>query len=367
MNKKSEVGSRGGVLRWTQVPIGEERGVTGLETAIILIAFVVVASVFAFTVLSTGIFSSQRGKETLFAGLKEAQGSLDAQGAVIANGATAKSLSLANTAWAKDTTNATNSAAITMVSDTGDKKEGAASSEAQLTAAFTTGLAAYENLSPTVDLSKNDSVELWIKSSVDLAANDLQFRISSAANCGTSLEDINIPVLVASTWKRVTLAIADNSDMTAVKCIGLDIAVDKGAANINLDEVISPGQATTIEFVVTNGVGGEAVDLVAPSDSDADGISDTDGRNTLVLTYTDKNQVVSDIYWTKTFVGEDDGDDLLEVGEKGKLTVTLTALANDKALVKDLTFSLELKPAEGSVLVLQRTMPSQIDTVMNLK
>ncbi|HUV53535.1 MAG TPA: archaellin/type IV pilin N-terminal domain-containing protein, partial [Dehalococcoidia bacterium] len=38
----------------------DERGITGLETAIILIAFVVVASVFAYTVLSAGIFSSQK-------------------------------------------------------------------------------------------------------------------------------------------------------------------------------------------------------------------------------------------------------------------------------------------------------------------
>jgi len=37
----------------------KQRGITGLETAIILIAFVVVASVFAFTVLSTGVFSSE--------------------------------------------------------------------------------------------------------------------------------------------------------------------------------------------------------------------------------------------------------------------------------------------------------------------
>jgi flagellin FlaB len=37
-----------------------EKGITGLETAIILIAFVVVASVFAFTVLSTGVFSAER-------------------------------------------------------------------------------------------------------------------------------------------------------------------------------------------------------------------------------------------------------------------------------------------------------------------
>ena len=49
--------------------IRDQRGVTGLETAIILIAFVVVASVFAFTVLSTGIFSVAKGKETSHSGL----------------------------------------------------------------------------------------------------------------------------------------------------------------------------------------------------------------------------------------------------------------------------------------------------------
>jgi flagellin FlaB len=38
------------------------RGITGLETAIILIAFVVVATVFAFTVLSTGVFSAERSE-----------------------------------------------------------------------------------------------------------------------------------------------------------------------------------------------------------------------------------------------------------------------------------------------------------------
>ena len=36
--------------------VGDERGITGLETAIILIAFVVVASVFAYAVLTAGLF-----------------------------------------------------------------------------------------------------------------------------------------------------------------------------------------------------------------------------------------------------------------------------------------------------------------------
>ena len=42
--------------------LAEQRGITGLETAIVLIAFVVVASVFAFTVLTTGIFTSQEAQ-----------------------------------------------------------------------------------------------------------------------------------------------------------------------------------------------------------------------------------------------------------------------------------------------------------------
>ena len=62
----------------------EERGITGLETAIILIAFVVVATVFAFVVLTTGIFSSERGKETVFAGLAKARGTMEVRGGVVA-------------------------------------------------------------------------------------------------------------------------------------------------------------------------------------------------------------------------------------------------------------------------------------------
>ena len=59
-----------------------EEGITGLETAIILIAFVIVASVFAFVVLSTGLFSAERGKETVFAGLEKARGNLEVRGAL---------------------------------------------------------------------------------------------------------------------------------------------------------------------------------------------------------------------------------------------------------------------------------------------
>jgi flagellin FlaB len=66
-------------------PLGrDQRGITGLETAIVLIAFVVVSSVFAFAVLSTGLFTTDKAKDTIHAGLSEARGTIEMKGAVIA-------------------------------------------------------------------------------------------------------------------------------------------------------------------------------------------------------------------------------------------------------------------------------------------
>ena len=63
-----------------------EKGMTGLETAIILIAFVTVAAVFGYAVLSAGLFSAERGKETIYAGLNEAKSNMELSGSVIGLG-----------------------------------------------------------------------------------------------------------------------------------------------------------------------------------------------------------------------------------------------------------------------------------------
>lgn len=72
------------VNRLMQRVVRDEEGITALETAIILIAFVVVASVFAFTILSAGTFSTERGKEAVFAGLSQVRSSIELKGSVIA-------------------------------------------------------------------------------------------------------------------------------------------------------------------------------------------------------------------------------------------------------------------------------------------
>jgi len=61
-------------------------GITGLETAIVLIAFVVVAAVFAFTVLTTGLFTSEKAKETALAGVAATSSSIAIKGSVTAWG-----------------------------------------------------------------------------------------------------------------------------------------------------------------------------------------------------------------------------------------------------------------------------------------
>ena len=53
-----------------------QKGITGLETAIILIAFVTVASVLGYSVLSAGIFSAEKGQQTVYQASLEVKGSV---------------------------------------------------------------------------------------------------------------------------------------------------------------------------------------------------------------------------------------------------------------------------------------------------
>jgi flagellin FlaB len=62
----------------------KQEGITGLETAIILIAFVIVASVFAYVVLSAGLFSAQKAKDAVNAGIQSTMSTVELRGDIIA-------------------------------------------------------------------------------------------------------------------------------------------------------------------------------------------------------------------------------------------------------------------------------------------
>lgn len=230
-----------------------QRGITGLETAIILIAFVVVATVFAFTVLSTGVFSAERSKETIYAGLQEARSSIEPRGSVI-------------------------------------------------------GYAGGTGSGPVV-----------------------------------------------STLYKLT-------------------------------------------FVVGNSASGAEVDLTPPytasgTGTDPDFVAGAEYRT--IISYTDRLQHLSDVPWTVEFLGEASSDTLLEVGEKAEITVwlltrdfTVTDVTAASAtstwtpdargahgilttggtiLTQNDVFTIEVKPALGSIMTIERTVPVRLDLIMDLK
>ena len=69
----------------------DERAFTGLEAAIVLTAFVVVAAVFSYVVLNAGFFTTQTAKSTVHTGVSQATSSVELAGDVIGYGNTAES------------------------------------------------------------------------------------------------------------------------------------------------------------------------------------------------------------------------------------------------------------------------------------
>jgi len=60
-----------------------KKGMVGLEAAIVLIAFVIIAAAFAFMVINQGLFATERGKTTIQEGIKQASTPLTLDGTIL--------------------------------------------------------------------------------------------------------------------------------------------------------------------------------------------------------------------------------------------------------------------------------------------
>lgn len=63
-----------------------ENGFTGLEAAIVLVAFVVVAAVFSYVMLGAGFYTTQKSQEVVHTGVQQASSSVELSGDVVAHG-----------------------------------------------------------------------------------------------------------------------------------------------------------------------------------------------------------------------------------------------------------------------------------------
>jgi flagellin FlaB len=63
--------------------MGKKKGIVGIEAAIVLIAFVIVAAALAFVVINMGMYATQKSKEVMQQGLNEATTALEVDGNVL--------------------------------------------------------------------------------------------------------------------------------------------------------------------------------------------------------------------------------------------------------------------------------------------
>ena len=78
-----------------------DEGFTGLEAAIVLIAFVVVAAVFSYVVLGAGFFTTQKAQQTVHTSVEQSSSTLEIVGNVYgtnpnANGASGSTITFVN-------------------------------------------------------------------------------------------------------------------------------------------------------------------------------------------------------------------------------------------------------------------------------
>ena len=128
-----------------------------------------------------------------------------------------------------------------------------------------------------------------------------------------------------------------------------------------------------IKFTLSNALDGEPVNCTEPT-YQTSGTASNSGNNVMIMSYVDKNVRIDDLFWSYKAVGNDDSDTLLEVGERFQFTVpgSVNGVSEFSDLLTDdinanHEFTIEIKPAAGAVMKINRTTPAYIDGVMNLR
>jgi archaellin len=105
--------------------------------------------------------------------------------------------------------------------------------------------------------------------------------------------------------------------------------------------------------------------LGIPSAGNPVDFSSNNGTPLLVISYSDENNMVPSCNWTITRLSYVNNDDILDPQELFQLDITVPTSGNVSLGAYD-RFSMEIKPADGPVLIFERTLPGRIDSFVNL-
>jgi len=133
--------------------------------------------------------------------------------------------------------------------DSADKKKGTYSNKITVPAGVAdTTILAYEDFAG-VDMGAVTALKFWIKTSIDLIAEDLEILISETGGVAGAPLVLDVGVLVANTWTEVTVATGDLSGgaYDTVISVGLRLGADLAQFTIRIDDVrmVVAGTATT--------------------------------------------------------------------------------------------------------------------------
>ena len=322
----------------------DRRGITGLETAIVLIAFVVVSSVFAFATLSTGLFSSDEAKKTIQAGLAEAQGTLEVKGVVLAN------------------------LSITIITTTAVTAEAVGTGDGAATV-FTLANNPVLTNSETVYLD-GASQTRGVNYTINFDTGAITFTAAPGAGVAVTADYTHGIEAVGTGDGAVTVFNLDNGPViVGSETIYLDGVVQTDGTNYTVNYNTNPAVVTftaapantvrvdaiythytvdTLVFQVANAAGGRAVDL-------------TPGET--IIAYQDADNLASAITdYGLTWLGTNDGDNQLETDEVAQISVPVSTYT----IYAGKVFTIQVKPQQGAVMRIQRTLPPGISAVMTI-
>lgn len=133
---------------------------------------------------------------------------------------------------------------------------------------------------------------------------------------------------------------------------GIHIGVAEATSSMELvGDVLAKGRGSTVRYVIIT---------VVLTAGQPNPVGLTRGRT--VITYTDNAHYDNNVRWTIRWIETNDGNSMLDYGEKAEITVRTTGYG----LTANKDFSLAVKPPQGATLVISRTIPACVDRVMNL-
>jgi flagellin FlaB len=172
-------------------------------------------------------------------------------------------------------------------------------------------------------------------------------------------------VIVASVFAYVVLSAGLFSTQKAKEAIhaGLDEAKSTVEVKGNIYGRMTGGYMTEVFFTLATTTGGDMIDFTDTTPDITGNVS-----NKVIISYSDQYQFIPSLNWTLTKLNTGDADNLLDKNELFLITVDLSGVSANTSLLPGPyhTFSLEIKPPIGAVLVLERTVPARVEAIVNL-